>query len=498
MNELDSLINDLQKLAGISQSLVESQQPWAWSYGTTDDYREKYDLYYILDAVQLPQSIWYPLIDANKYKVALSEFIKYGELIRTPSTLIEDWADIILRNTSIFANLEPLYGVNEDGFVPFDVVYDIFVGEYSPEIGQQFINKLMRENTVVSPKWAYAPIRVEDEYGAMIYILETNGVYEKLRMPDGHYDVWSDVGGFWGVGEFADCGTVEQALVLINRYLDEYHQRSDLASILITGGKSSLTKISNEAAVTNGNPLLETNLGVEQNPLGINITIYLPQIKQLDAELDDITNVYGFNVTESSHKLIDPLYQQLLMEKLKAEQEDYLADIEMRKEYFKNSYGDIENAIDGLTDGEEMSEDDFLNTIGKDFFNDYAVNEYQTMEENDQTDDDLLRKVDQMIWEARDKFMYPRVMLLEKVFNQNGFSLEVETSRKSDSTYFTLTKEFDDNDFSGTKIRWSDHTDYYASPEHVWFSDSLETIVETMLRVWSEDYIHFERTGSNV
>ena len=259
MNELDSFIKDLQQRAGITQTLTEAQQPWFWSYGTTDDYREKYNLYYILDAVQQPQSIWYPLIDANKYKFALSEFIKYGGLIRTPAKLVEDWADIILRNTAIFSNLEPLYGVNEDGYVPFDIVYDSFIGDYSSEAGKQLINRLIQKNTVVDPKWAYSPIKVEDEWGAMVYILETNGVYEKLRMPDGHYDVWSDLGGFWGVGEFADCETVEQALVLINRYLDEYHQRSDLASILITGGKASLTKISNEAKTTDGKPLMETH-----------------------------------------------------------------------------------------------------------------------------------------------------------------------------------------------------------------------------------------------
>ena len=45
--------------------------------------------------------------------------------------------------------------------------------------------------------------------------------------------------------QFDEVSTPEEALVLINKVLDVYHQRSDLASMFITGGRNSLTKISN-------------------------------------------------------------------------------------------------------------------------------------------------------------------------------------------------------------------------------------------------------------
>lgn len=244
MPNQNALIDELLEIAGC-KPLNESQEEWAWNYGSFEDYMDKYNIVYVLSEAQQVQSIWYPLIDAAQYKMALSEFVKNGELLRVPSKLVYNWADIVFRNSAIFNNIAPLYGANEDGYVPFMEVYEAFVGEYTEEAGQKFIQDLVSKNTVVDPKWAYYPIKVEDDWGAMIYILETNSVYEKLKMPDGHYDTWSDLQGFYDIGEFEDCSTVEEALVLINKYLDLYHQRSDLASLFITGGRESLMKISN-------------------------------------------------------------------------------------------------------------------------------------------------------------------------------------------------------------------------------------------------------------
>jgi len=244
MSNQNMLINELLEIAGC-KSLNESQEEWVWNYGSFEDYMDKYNIDYVLHEVQQVQSIWYPLIDAAQYKAALSEFVKNGELLRVPSKLVYNWAHIVFRNSAIFNNIAPLYGANEDGYVPFMEVYEAFVGEYTEEAGENYIQELVSKNIIVDPKWAYSPIKIEDEWGAMVYILETNGVYERLKMPDGHYDAWSDLQGFYGIGEFENCHTVEEALVLINRYLDEYHQRSDLASLFITGGSESLTKISN-------------------------------------------------------------------------------------------------------------------------------------------------------------------------------------------------------------------------------------------------------------
>jgi hypothetical protein len=230
------------------------------------------------------------------------------------------------------------------------------------------------------------------------------------------------------------------------------------------------------------------------NSLGIDATPFIPQMQKLDAELDNLEAIYGLDVTKSSRDLESSVYDYLLEKRFEDEQKEYQTDIDMRREYFENMYGDIEYAINELGVGEEMDEDTFLNTIGKDFFDDYAVNELQSYQENNQFDEDLMREVDTKIWDAREKFMEPRIALIRSIFNQNGFELDVDSSRISDSTYFTLSKETDEDIFYGDKIRWSDHADHYGSRYHIWFSDKLSEIIPNMIEWWSEDYNDFLKT----
>lgn len=237
-----------------------------------------------------------------------------------------------------------------------------------------------------------------------------------------------------------------------------------------------------------------TETSVNTNPLGIDITPFIPQMEQLDKELSNISAVYGFDVTDSSKKLESDLYDYLLEKHFKDEQEEYQNDADMRREYFENMYGDIESAIDELGVGEEMSEETFLDTIGKDYFDDYAENELQSFKENDQFDEDIMHEADEKIWDAREKFMKPRIALIQSVFNQNGFELDVDSSRISDSTYFTLSKEFEDDIFYGEKVRWSDHSDHYGSRYHIWFDEKLTEIVPKMLEWWGVDYTDYLKT----
>lgn len=230
------------------------------------------------------------------------------------------------------------------------------------------------------------------------------------------------------------------------------------------------------------------------NSLGIDATPFIPQMQKLDAELDNLEAIYGLDVTKSSRDIESSVYDYLLEKRFEDEQKEYQTDIDMRREYFENMYGDIEYAINELGVGEEMDEDTFLNTIGKDFFDDYAVNELQSYQENNQFDEDLMREVDTKIWDAREKFMEPRIALIRSIFNQNGFELDVDSSRISDSTYFTLSKETDEDIFYGDKIRWSDHADHYGSRYHIWFSDKLSEIIPNMIEWWSEDYNDFLKT----
>jgi putative cell wall-binding protein len=67
-------------------------------------------------------------------------------------------------------------------------------------------------------------------------------------MPDGS-DAWSDYGiePLWKIfEEYRDDLPPEKVLALVNRALDVYHQRGDMASIFIQGGSQALSRIAEE------------------------------------------------------------------------------------------------------------------------------------------------------------------------------------------------------------------------------------------------------------
>lgn len=77
-------------------------------------------------------------------------------------------------------------------------------------------------------------------------LLDDIGLYDWMKLPDGS-DGWSDFGLsplFSIIDEYSDELEPEKVLVLVNRCLDVYHQRGDLSSIFISGGKLSLDRIS--------------------------------------------------------------------------------------------------------------------------------------------------------------------------------------------------------------------------------------------------------------
>ena len=80
----------------------------------------------------------------------------------------------------------------------------------------------------------------------LMFLLGYIGFYDWLVLPDGT-DAVSDYGlkPLYNVlKEYTDSSTPEQTLVIINKALDVTHQRGDLSSIFIQGGRSTLTKIS--------------------------------------------------------------------------------------------------------------------------------------------------------------------------------------------------------------------------------------------------------------
>ena len=94
-------------------------------------------------------------------------------------------------------------------------------------------------------------IEIKDDAKIYYYVhlwkfLDDIGFYDWMQMPDGS-DAFSDFGIsplFKIFQEYDENASPERVLVLVNKALDVYHQRGDMSSIFITGGRSSLNRIS--------------------------------------------------------------------------------------------------------------------------------------------------------------------------------------------------------------------------------------------------------------
>ena len=194
-----------------------SDEDWPIYY----DYLTDYDVYYVLsEFFNNPQGKqdWGVLINPGMYKKALSEFTKYGKLINFPSKYVYQWMGIIMKNTAILRANTDLAG-HSSQFPGYEVA------EYAENIDG---------------------IEIEPDYGEGSKWLEEKGLYDWMQMPDGS-DAWSD----YGLdpleiifAEYDEDLPPEKVLVLVNRALDVYHQRGDMASIFVQGGSKALSKIS--------------------------------------------------------------------------------------------------------------------------------------------------------------------------------------------------------------------------------------------------------------
>ena len=194
-----------------------SDEDWPIYY----DYLTDYDAYYVLsEFFNNPQGKqdWGVLINPGMYKKALSEFTKYGKLINFPSKYVYQWMGIIMKNTAILRANTDLAG-HSSQFPGYEVA------EYAENIDG---------------------IEIEPDYGEGSKWLEEKGLYDWMQMPDGS-DAWSD----YGLdpleiifAEYDEDLPPEKVLVLVNRALDVYHQRGDMASIFVQGGSKALSNIS--------------------------------------------------------------------------------------------------------------------------------------------------------------------------------------------------------------------------------------------------------------
>ena len=89
----------------------------------------------------------------------------------------------------------------------------------------------------------------DDNYylvGEIFDVLDDIGLYEWMVMPDGS-DAWSDYGLeplMEIINEYNSDLSPEKVIVIVNKALDVYHQRGDMASIFVEGGTKALSKIS--------------------------------------------------------------------------------------------------------------------------------------------------------------------------------------------------------------------------------------------------------------
>ena len=191
------------------------------------DKLSEYDASYVFSTIQYGDNIWSPLINPMMYEKALSEFVKFGYISKFPEKYIYQWIGIIMKNTATLRACTEIAG--HDMYVPIEALVDVFF-----EGDEEKFENYKTENNL------------SDDDDAYDMFCDENGIYDKLKLPDGS-DAWSD----YGIGPLEELINQynrnmksEEVLVLINKILDITHQRGDLASIFIEGGSKSLTKIS--------------------------------------------------------------------------------------------------------------------------------------------------------------------------------------------------------------------------------------------------------------
>lgn len=203
-------------------------------------YLSEYNAYYVFDAVINNENLWTPLINPSMYHKALSELIKYGDLISFPQKYIYQWMGIIMKNTAILNTTTEIAGHSQ--YFPTDDFFDYF---FNDETGED-------TNGITWDEWKEQHGYTEDDYESFSEYLNERGFYDNLTLPDGS-DAWSDFGLEpieKLISEYNENMSPKDTLILINKILDVYHQRGDLSSIFIEGGSKSLNQISyNESKI---------------------------------------------------------------------------------------------------------------------------------------------------------------------------------------------------------------------------------------------------------
>ena len=177
----------------------------------------KYDM---AGAIKSGERYFPRLIPAAQYNRAISEFVKYGMLMRFPRKKIVQWKYMVAESISALSYITELFG-HTSCFDTYDF-HDVWLDEEEevPENFDEAFTILMERfdpNEELFPTFSNGQEFMSD-YG----LQPLEGLLIELFRKD----------------------TEEEMLVVINRILDVTHPRSDLAEIFIEGGSKTLTAIS--------------------------------------------------------------------------------------------------------------------------------------------------------------------------------------------------------------------------------------------------------------
>ena len=175
------------------------------------------------------------LIPAQQYHTLLKRYMESPIMARIPYNVVNNWfLNIIVPNAIDINNITDFAG--HSGYFPSEDVSDYF------------------------------GVDIEG-YGDGCEYLDSIGFYDWCVLPDGS-DAWSDYGLkplFDIIKLYNPNMEADEILILINRCLDVVHQRGDLSSAFIEGGKHSCDYISNS---------VNENIEVEISPEDVDLTSF--------------------------------------------------------------------------------------------------------------------------------------------------------------------------------------------------------------------------------
>ena len=278
-------------------------------YDYLEDYGVEYVLSQFMKNPKGKQN-WGVLINPDMYAKALSEFTQFGKLVKFPTKYVYQWMGIIMKNTAILNANTALAGHTQwfpyeevDDFIEsyFNNKREIEFNDHDIKIEllhdditkiNNDINPFINENAVDKYNQTYFPWvtqtqaddiaqqsdieRITKRFGEMgediqdyirrnkiefnkknnkfywimdkYELLDEIGLFDWMQMPDGS-DAWSDFGLeplFKIIKEYNEDLPPEKVLVIVNKALDVYHQRGDMASMFIQGGSKALSRIAEE------------------------------------------------------------------------------------------------------------------------------------------------------------------------------------------------------------------------------------------------------------